>query len=163
MTVTTRWRAAAANALAPITHQPESVSLDAPSASELGAGPSHATLKPATGVHSGAVAAALAAYGWFIVAAWIAFARGYAALDLTVVVLISVALLGLLVGGAAMSRNMTPDRQTTRTFVEFINGDVDTETGRLSGRTAFVQIAVMPILLAVGGTVIAAVWIVVSH
>jgi hypothetical protein len=134
-----------------------------PSASDLGAGPDYGTLKPATGVHCGAVATALAAYGWFIVAAWIAFARGYAALDLTVVVLISVALLGLLVGGAAMSRNMTPDRQTTWTFVEFINGDVDTETGRLNGWAAFVQIAVMPILLAIGGTVIAAIYLIVAR
>jgi hypothetical protein len=33
------------------------------------------TRKPATNVHSGAVAAALTAYAWFIVVAWIAFGR----------------------------------------------------------------------------------------
>jgi hypothetical protein len=33
----------------------------------------------------------------------------------------------------------------------------------VSGRDALVQIVVMPILLAIGGTVIAAVWIIVSH
>jgi hypothetical protein len=56
-----------------------------------------------------------------------------------------------------------PDRQTTRTFVEFINGDVDTETGQLSGRATFVQIAVMPILLAIGGTVIATIYLIVAR
>ena len=105
------------------------------------------TRKPATNVHSGAVAAALTAYAWFIVVAWIAFGRGYAALDLVVVVLISVVLLGLLTGGAMMSRNMTPDRETTRSFAQFVNGSVDIETGRVNGRDALVQIAVMPILL----------------
>jgi hypothetical protein len=43
---------------------------------------------------------------------------GYVALDLVVVVLISVVLLGLLTGGAMMSRNMTPDRETTRSFAQ---------------------------------------------
>jgi hypothetical protein len=33
----------------------------------------------------------------------------------------------------------------------------------VNGRDALVQIAVMPILLALGGTVIAAIWMIVSH
>jgi hypothetical protein len=150
------------NTPATIMRHPATASAGAPSGSDL-VGPNHGALKPATNVHSGAVAAALAAYAWFIVVAWIAFGRGYAALDLVVVVLISVVLLGLLAGGAMMSRNVTPDRETTRTFAQFVNGRVDIETGRVSGRDALVQIVIMPILLAIGGTVIAAVWIVVSH
>ena len=43
------------------------------------------TLRPATGVRPGAIVALLAAYCFFIIAAWIVFGRGYAALDLTVV------------------------------------------------------------------------------
>ena len=42
-------------------------------------------LRPATGVRPGAIVALLAAYCFFIIAAWIVFGRGYAALDLTVV------------------------------------------------------------------------------
>ena len=64
-------------------------------------------LRPATGVHPGAITASLAAYCFFIIAAWIVFGRGYAALDLTVVILISVVMLGLLAGCALMSRNVT--------------------------------------------------------
>jgi hypothetical protein len=152
----------APNAPAAIMRHPASAGSGALSGSGL-IDPDHGAPKPATNVHSGAVAAALAAYAWFIMIAWIAFGRGYAALDLVVVVLISVVLLGLLAGGAMMSRNMTPDRETTRTFAQFVNGRVDIETGRVSGRDALVQIVVMPILLAIGGTVIAAVWIIVSH
>jgi hypothetical protein len=58
---------------------------------------------------------------------------------------------------------MTKDRETTRTFGEFVNGNVDIDTGRVSGRAALVQIVVMPILLAVGGTMIAGIWFIVSH
>jgi hypothetical protein len=47
--------------------------------------------------------------------------------------------------------------------LKFVNGSVDIETGRVNGRDALVQIAVMPILLALGGTVIAAIWMSVSH
>jgi hypothetical protein len=89
--------------------------------------------------------------------------RRYAALDLAVVILISVVLLGLLVGGATMSRNMTPDRETERSFGEFVNGPVDTATGEISGRDALVQIAAMPILLAIGGSIMAAVYFIVSR
>jgi hypothetical protein len=141
-------------------HDPPSASPDAAWGSNPVVDPDR-TPKPATNVHSGAVAAALAEYAWFIAVAWIAFGRGYAALDLVVVV--SVVLLGLLAGGAMMSRNMTPDRKTTRTFGEFVNGNVDIETGRVSGRAALVQIVLMPILLAGGGTVIAGIWFIVSH
>jgi hypothetical protein len=117
-------------------------------------------LKPATGVHPGAIAASLAAYCFFLIAAWIAFGQGYAALDLTVVILISVVLLGLLAGCALMSRNVTPDRETERTFGEFVNGQVDTATGEISGRDALVRIAAMPILLAIGGSLIAVIFFV---
>jgi hypothetical protein len=117
-------------------------------------------LRPATGVHPGAITASLAAYCFFIIAAWIVFGRGYAALDLAVVILISVVLLGLLAGCGLMSRNVTPDRETERTFGEFVNGVVDTATGEISGRDALVQIAAMPILLAVGGSLIAVIFFV---
>lgn len=39
-----------------------------------------------------------------------------------------------------------------RAFGEFVNGQVDTATGEISGRGAIVQIAAMPILLAIGGS-----------
>jgi hypothetical protein len=112
-------------------------------------------LASATSVHPGAIVAALAAYWVFIIAAWIAFGRGYAALDLTIVMLITTIMLGLLTGGAFLSRYMTPDREARRTFRDFVSGAVDIETGKITGRDALVQIAMMPILLAIGGSLIA--------
>ena len=43
-------------------------------------------------------------------------------------------------------------RKAIRSFSEFIRGDVDIETGRISGRQALLQITAMPIVLAIGGT-----------
>jgi hypothetical protein len=61
---------------------------------------------------------------------------------------------GLLAYCGALSRNVEPDRRSTRSFREFLNGDVDIETGRITGRAALLQIAAMPIILALGGTLI---------
>jgi mono/diheme cytochrome c family protein len=38
-----------------------------------------------------------------------------------------------------------------RSFREFINGEVDIETGRITGRTALWQVATMPGIIAIGG------------
>jgi len=42
-------------------------------------------------------------------------------------------------------------RRSRRSFREFLNGDVDIETGRITGRAALLQIAAMPIILALCG------------
>jgi hypothetical protein len=42
----------------------------------------------------------------------------------------------------------------TRTFREFLNGEVDVETGRISGRVAFRQMAAIPIVVAIGSALI---------
>ena len=86
--------------------------------------------------------------------AWAAFAGGPSALLLVVVTTISLMYFGLLVGGGALSRNMTPERETERSFHEFLDGDVDIATGRVSGRDALLQITALPIAAAIGGTAI---------
>lgn len=109
---------------------------------------------PATCVHPGAIIIALVAAGYLVVACWITFAGGETSLVLAVVTLILVAMFGLIAGCGALARNVEPDRKSTRSFAEFIEGDVDIETGRITGREALVQIAAMPIILAIGGTMI---------
>ncbi|MGN6096036.1 MAG: hypothetical protein ACTHP8_07330 [Bosea sp. (in: a-proteobacteria)] len=111
-------------------------------------------LLPATGVHPAAIGIALAGYAWLIVLAWAAFAGGPSSLLLVIVTTISVMFFGLLVGGGAYSRNMTPERETERSFAEFLAGEVDIATGRVSGKDALLQILALPIAAAVGGTVI---------
>jgi hypothetical protein len=115
---------------------------------------------PATSVHHVAVAIPVAAFAWFVLAAWIAFAGGEMSLVLAAVTFVSVMFFGLLVGGGAVARNVTPERAHQRSFREFLDGDVDIATGRITGRVALWQIAMMPIALAVGGTIMigCAVW-----
>ena len=73
---------------------------------------------------------------------------------LAIVTFLSLMYFGLLVGGGAMARNMTPEREAERSFAEFLEGDVDIATGCIKGREAFWEIAVMPIALGIGGTLI---------
>jgi hypothetical protein len=83
-----------------------------------------------------------------------------AAFVIVVVIFISAMFLGLLAGGGWYSRNMTAERRSTRSFGDFLNGVVEIQTGKISGREALVQIAVGPVLLAIGGTlmIMRAVW-----
>jgi hypothetical protein len=55
---------------------------------------------------------------------------------------------------------MTAERRSTRSFRDFLNGVVEIETGKISGREALFQIAGGPVLLAIGGTLMImwAVW-----
>jgi hypothetical protein len=109
---------------------------------------------PATCVHPGAIIVALAAGSYLVAAFWVTFAGGETSLDLAVVTLISVMMFGLIAGGGALARNVELDRKSTRSFREFVGGDVDIETGRITGREALLQITAIPIILAIGGTII---------
>ncbi|WP_426439252.1 hypothetical protein [Bradyrhizobium genosp. P] len=110
---------------------------------------------PATNLHPGAVAIPVATAAWFVVVAWCAFGGGETSLVLAVIALFFLIFFGLFVGGAAMGRDMTPERARNRSFREFLDGDVDVGTGRITGREALWQLAAMPVGLAVGFTIIA--------
>jgi hypothetical protein len=109
---------------------------------------------PATCVHPGAIIIALVAAGYLVIACWLTFAGGETSLILAVVTLILGTMFGLIAGLGAFARNVEPDRKSTRSFAEFIRGDVDIETGRITGHEALLQITAMPIVLAIGGTMI---------
>jgi hypothetical protein len=113
-------------------------------------------LQPATCLHPMAIVIPLIPATYLVIAFWVTFAGGEASLDLALVTLILVMLFGLIAGCGAAVRNVEPDRATTRTFREFLDGDVDIETGRITGREALWQIAAMPTILAIGGTAILA-------
>ena len=70
------------------------------------------------------------------------------------VVVINVMLIGLMAGGGWYSRNITPDRADNRTFGAFLQGQVETATGTISGHEALLQIAGMPVILGIGGSII---------
>ena len=112
-------------------------------------------LKESTAVHPGAIWISIGAFAWFVIAAWIAFAGDReAAVSIFMVVFINVMLIGLLAGGGWYSRDMTPDRATSRSFGAFVRGQVETATGKITGREALLQIAAMPVILSIGGTII---------
>jgi hypothetical protein len=113
--------------------------------------------KQSTAVHPAAIWISIGAFAWFVIAAWIGFAADReAAVSVFMVGFINVMLIGLLAGGGWYSRNMTPERSTTRSFGAFVGGPVDTATGRIIGREALLQIAALPVILSIGGTIIIA-------
>jgi len=67
-----------------------------------------------------------------------------------------VMLFGLITACGAFAHKVEPNGARTRTFREFLNGEVDIETGRISGRVAFRQIATIPVVVAFGSTLILA-------
>jgi hypothetical protein len=111
----------------------------------------------ATAVDPAAVLIPIAAFAWFVFAAWIGFAGDReAAVSIFMVGFINVMLLGLLAGGGWHSRNMTPERATTRSFRAFLDGPVDIATGTITGREAMLQISALPVFLSIGGSIIIA-------
>ena len=117
---------------------------------------SRANILPTTSIHPVAVILPLVAPAYLVVAFWVTFAGGEKSLILAVVTLIVMVLLGLMTTCGAFARNVQRDRAPRRSFREFLNGEVDVETGRISGRVAFRQIATMPFMVAVGGSLIMA-------
>ncbi|MGV1788566.1 MULTISPECIES: hypothetical protein [Agrobacterium] len=116
--------------------------------------PLRRNIRTTTSIHPGAVAIPLASATWLIAVAWIAFGHGDAILSLIMVTLICAVFFGLLVVGGAYAHQADEPAQP-RSFSEFLEGDVDIATGRISGREALLQIASLPIALAIGGTIIA--------
>ena len=112
--------------------------------------------KPATSVHPAAVAVPAVAASWLVLGAWLVFGGADTATVLAMVTVVLVMYGGRMLGGA-FARNVMPDRETARSFRDFLKGRVDTATGRINGREALVEIAAMPVILALGGTVILAI------
>ena len=114
-------------------------------------------LLPATSVHPAAVAVPAIAASWLVLGAWAVFGGTDTVTVLAMVTVVLVMYGGLMLGGGAFARDVTPDRARTRSFRAFLTGRVDTATGPLTGRQALMEIATMPVTLALGGTAILAI------
>jgi hypothetical protein len=112
--------------------------------------------RPTNGIHPIAIAIPLVAAAYLVVAFWVTFLGSELSLILGVVTLIVMMLLGLMTACGAFARNVESDGTPTRNFREFLNGEVDVETGRISGRVALWQIATMPLVVAIGSTLMMA-------
>jgi uncharacterized membrane protein HdeD (DUF308 family) len=89
-----------------------------------------------------------------IAAIWLTLAGSEIFLIPAVTILTVVMLLGLTMACGAFAHKVEPNGTRTRTFREFLNGEVDVETGRISGRVAFRQVATIPVVVAIGSTLI---------
>jgi hypothetical protein len=116
--------------------------------------------KPQTGVHPAAIGIALLAALWFIAVTWVSFARGAEVdWDLVVVTLFFVFFFGLFLFTASHALKDPRWHQRDTDFREFLESDVGTATGPMSGREVLLEIAVIPVSLALAATVIGAIWI----
>jgi hypothetical protein len=116
-----------------------------------------ANIPPTNDMHPIAIAMPLIAPAALIAAIWLTVAGSELFLIPAVTTLTVVMLLGLTMACGAFAHKGEPNSDTrTRTFREFLNGAVDIETGRISGRVAFRQVATIPVVVAIGSTLILA-------
>ncbi len=116
--------------------------------------------KAQTSVHPAAIEIALAAALWFIAVTWVSFARGAEVdWDLVVVTLFFVFFFALFLFTASYGFKDARWRQRDTNFREFLDSEVGTATGRMSGREVLLEIAVIPASLALAATLIGLIWI----
>lgn len=116
-----------------------------------------------TGVHTVVAEIAVGAALWFIVMAWLDFARGGEIDYLLVIVTLFFVLffvlffaLFLLTASYSLHDPRWPLRDTS--FREFLRAKVGTATGTMRGRDVLIEIALVPVSLAFAATVIRLVW-----
>jgi hypothetical protein len=121
----------------------------------IAAGRPVANIPPTNDMHPIAIAMPLIVPAAMIAAFWLTLAGSELSLP-AVTTLTVMMLLGLITACGAFAHKVEPNGARTRTFREFLNGEVDVETGRISGRVAFRQIAAIPVAVAIGSTLILA-------
>ena len=95
----------------------------------------------------------VAAFAWMMLMAWIAFGRGMEPdFALGFASLLMIVFLGILLFIQTTARHHMKVRQEP--VDEFLTGDVDTATGSMPGRAAWIEIAIIPAALALAATLI---------
>jgi hypothetical protein len=116
--------------------------------------------KAQTGVHPAAIGIALAAAAWFIAVTWVSFAReAEVDWDLLVVTLFFGFFFALFLFTASHALKDPRWHQRDTNFGEFLKSEVGTATGPMSGREVLLEIAVIPVSLAIAATLIGLIWI----
>jgi hypothetical protein len=113
-----------------------------------------------TGVHPSVVKIILGATAWFLIVTWMSFAwGGEVDLNLTIAILFFIFFLGLFLFTASYSFNDPRWHLRETSFREFLDSDVGTATGRMRGRDVLIEIATVPVSLALAATVIGVIWV----
>ena len=122
----------------------------------IAAGRPVANIPPTNDIHPIAIAMPLIAPAALFAAFWLTLAGSELYLIPAVSTLTVMMLFGLITACGVFGHKVEPNRTRIRTFREFLNGEVDVETGRISGRIAFRQVATIPVAVAIGSTLILA-------
>lgn len=113
------------------------------------------------GVHPIAIETAIGAALWFIAVTWLAFAHGREIDYLLVIVTLFFAMFFTLFLFTATYSRGDPRWPTKRASIrEFLNGTVSTATGEERGRDVLIEIALLPVTLAFGATLIGLAWVI---
>jgi hypothetical protein len=102
----------------------------------------------------------LAAFAWILLASWLAFARGADAdLALAVAIVLGIVFFALpiIVRRVAVAHSR-PEREPAE---DFLSAPVETATGPLPGASAWLQVLLIPLALALAATLIGAVSVLV--
>jgi hypothetical protein len=113
------------------------------------------------GVHPIVIKIAIGAVLWFLAVTWLAFARGAETGFLLVIVILFFGFflgLFLLTASYSVSDRRWPARETS--LREFWKSDVGIGSGTMRGRNVLVEIAIMPIALALAGSLIGLAWVI---
>ena len=104
-------------------------------------------------LHAAVYVSVAAAYGWMLMAAWIAFGKaGRPDFDLAIATVIFLMFLALPFIGFRISWAHSHERRPS--WVEFLSSTIDTATGPLSAGDAWIQILIVPGSLALAATLI---------
>lgn len=110
-----------------------------------------------TEVHGAVYIVAGLAYAWIMFMAWVAFGRNAGAyLDLSFASLIIAVMMGLPLIVYAVARPHLKEQRPS--WNDFFDAPVETATGEIVGWQAGIEIAIIPIVLAFGATLIGVVW-----
>jgi hypothetical protein len=113
------------------------------------------------GVHPLVIKIAVGAAVWFVVTSWLAFAWDSEIDYLLVIVTLFFAIfftLFLLTASFSVHDARWPVRHTS--FREFLNSDIRIGRGTMSGREVLFEIALIPVALAFGATLIVLAWVI---
>jgi hypothetical protein len=109
----------------------------------------------------GVYVAVFAAYLWMIVTAWADFgAAGGVELDLTMVTVLAVVFFGIPLALYHTARTRLPS--THPAMSKFLKSEVDTFTGPMPAKQAWLEIMIIPLALAAAATLIGAAHVLVG-
>jgi hypothetical protein len=117
---------------------------------------------PEISVHHRVVELAIGGVLWFIAVVWIAFARGPEVdFALAIVTAFFLFFFALFLLTASYGLNDPRWNLPKTSFRDFLVGTVRTATGNMTGREVMVEIAILPLALALAATLIGAAWMMV--